>query len=168
MEVDEKNRRERAFVDLMVQELWEEEKALWKARPVTQRVPVQLSSIFILWKLVEEGRPQIVDAFEVMDICVSKEDGLQVWVESKRFLRMGYTIGHKPSLLAGDQEVFVWTPFYSSLNYTPHPGGRGWLLRTEVCIRTRSNVRSPVPEHTYLSPVGEFRARFRDFAEVRF
>ena len=65
-------------------------------------------------------------------------------------------------------EGIAWVPFFPRLAYTPHPGGRGWITRAEVCARTRSRADSPVVGDTYLKPVGEFRARFRDFAEVRF
>ena len=168
MEDDERQVREREHVQLMVDEMWEDERALWAQRPVTSRITVSQGSILVLWKTGPDMRPITQDAFVVTEIKLDKKAGLQVWVESRRFMKLGYAIAHKPSMLAGDSEVFAWVPFFPRLAYTPHPGGRGWITRAEVCARTRSRADSPVVGDTYLTPVGEFRARFRDFAEVRF
>lgn len=164
----ERKNKERECVQVMVEDLFVEEFALWQARPVTSRMTASKGSIFVLWKMSADMRPMIVDAFEVIDIDLTTMEGLRVWVESKRFARLGYAITHKPSQLAGDQEVFAWVPFIPNVNYMPHPGGKGWVLRAEICARTRSRSQDPVAGDTYLSPVGEFRARFRAFAEVRF
>ena len=170
MEADEKREREQHYAQVMAEEsLCLEEFALWQERRSVQRTSASLGSIFVLWKLRADSRPDIVDAFEVTDIEMTAKHGISVRVESKRFSKLGYAIEHEPRLLAGDQEVFVWIPFFCNVARTPHPQGRNWLTRVEVCIRTKSHPRNePTAGHTYLSPVGEFRSRFRDYAEVRF
>jgi len=170
MDADERKEKEQQYAQMLAEEsLCLEEFALWQERRSVQRTSVSGGSILVLWKLCADGRPDVVDAFVVTGIELQREGGLVVWIESKRFSRLGYNITHEPKLLAGDQEVFAWIPFFCSVNRSPHPQGRNWLTRVEICIRTKSHPRNePTAGHTYLTPVGEFRSRFRDYAEVRF
>ena len=161
----EPNKRRHQEIDLAEQaaeRMSLEEYARWQRARVAHRVSVHVGCIMVAWHMTAARVPQVRRAaLIVTDLQMDAGNGVCIVFNDT------WTVGHKPSHLDG-LCPFVWVPFFPDVRWEPHPQGEGMVLRVAMAMRFNSHPDHWTAGDTYLTPVGEFRGRFPQFAETKF
>lgn len=142
--------------------------AEWTACGFTTRVLCRYNKFFVVWQQVNNA-PKILGRFRVLNMELDIYQGLGLCIETTTRFKSEdmYWVSHTPSRLF-DLPVFAHVPYLVDLSYLPLPEApENPILRIPLVIKTASNPGYPVEGHIYVSQVGEFRATYPEFADLR-
>lgn len=140
----------------------------WTAAGFTARILCHYNKIFVVWKQVDGG-PKILGRFRVigMDLDVSEGLGLSIETTVRSKAEDIQWVSHTPARLF-DLPVFAHIPYLVDLSYLPRAESAGTpVLRVPLVIRTAGNPDYPVEGGVYVSQIGEFRATYPEFSDLR-
>jgi len=139
--------------------------AKWQRLRISHRISVHEGLVLVLWKAKADGSPEVMDSFELTGLHVDFTHGVELCLTSKE---EGSTlVAQRPTELHPD--VFVWCPYHNDVRWLPNTKvpGRS-VLRLSLAMKMRSHPTHWVAGDTYLTPVGEFRHKWPQFANTRF
>jgi hypothetical protein len=157
---------EREMVEAAAQTLPVEAYAAWQRLRVPHRISVHKGCVLVLWKACADGTPDVVSACEVVSADMSFERGVSLGLKWRGVFGT-QEISQVPSQLHPD--VFAWCPYHNDVRWLPHPQNpEQQVLRLSLVMKMRSHPSFWVAGDTYLTPVGEFRHKWPQYASMKF
>lgn len=140
----------------------------WMACGHTFRVLCHFGKIFAVWRQTEDG-PEVMGKFRIANIGIDTKEGVGVSIatdvrgEDEDYL----WISHTPTRLF-NLPIFAHVPYLCDISYTPGTHSQvGMVLRFPLVFKLASTPKSPVVGDIYVSQIGEFRATYPEFADLR-
>ena len=141
-----------------------EEFELWKNYGFTFRNLVHFNKVFAVWEHTSNG-PVVVDSLTVTGVYVDTFSGFSGSVRNSE--GKTHWIKHTPSRIL-DLPVFAHVPFIPEITYLPKPTHEAPLqLKFPLVFKTEKNPNYLEDGATFVTQVGEFRATYPQFAELR-
>lgn len=136
----------------------------WQACRFVHRALCHHKKVFCVWEQGSDG-PIILDSLMVTDIHVSTHNGFSVSVKNHEGQRQWVT--HKPVRLF-DLPVFAHVPFMPDITFLPRVmEEEPMTLKFPLVYKTEGHPEYPVAGLLYLTQIGEFRATYPKFADLR-
>lgn len=139
----------------------------WANSGYTFRVLCHYDKIFAVWRHTASG-PVILGGIRVRNPELTTGDGLGLCLESEiGGTQSSLWIGHSPRRLFG-LPVFAHIPFMAEVSYIPEASRPDvHIVRVPVVFKTPSNPKTLVEQDIYVTQIGEFRAMFQQFENLK-
>jgi len=136
----------------------------WNLYKFTHRALCHHRKVFCVWEHSSNG-PIVLDSITVTGIHVDTNNGFSVSVKNGSGQRQWVT--HKPARIF-DLPVFAHIPFIPDVTFLPRTLDEEQMtLKFPLVYKTEGNPDRLVEGLLYVTQVGEFRATFAQFADLR-
>lgn len=136
----------------------------WRLLGFTYRALCHKNKVFCAWEHSSKG-PVVVDSLTVDEIEVDTATGFGVRIRNAA--KEYQWLEHAPHRVF-DLPVFAHVPFMPDVSYLPRKDAETHLLlKFPIVYKTQGNPDRPVEGLLYLTQIGEFRATYPQFADLR-
>lgn len=124
---------ERAWAELNAyKDLSEDARHKWQNHKYVSRVMLHVGKQLVLWEQFL-GEARLLEVFTVEDVEITPTEGFEVLLQNRK--GECQWVSQTPTQLM-DTGVFVWTPYFQDLSWTPHPASGNFNLRFSLVIRS--------------------------------
>lgn len=141
-----------------------EECAIWKSYGFTFRSHCHYNKVYAVWEHTAHG-PVIVDSLTVTGVYCDTSAGFSGSLRNSE--GQTHWVKHSPERVL-DLPVFAHVPFMPEITYLPKPTQDAPMqLKFPLVFKTQGNPNYLTEGFVYVTQIGEFRANYPQFGELR-